>query len=75
MILKRGETTYLHRKLDTRPLVNLVGDTQHEQSKVGHHADLQQGTQDTIMTGHQDASDMQLSAPDRCHLCCQSFCL
>lgn len=67
------ETTHLHRKLDTRPLVNLIRDAEHEQSKVGHHADLQQGTQDTHMTGHQDASDTQLSVPHWRHLA-RDFC-
>lgn len=33
------EVQQFHRKLDTRPFINLVRDTKHKQAKIGHHAD------------------------------------
>lgn len=33
---ERKMATYFHCKLDTCPFVNLIRDTEHEQTKIGH---------------------------------------
>lgn len=68
----KGEA-YFHTELDTGLLIHLIGDTEHEQPKVGHHADLQQGHRRENTAGARQAWQHLAQCPHQNHPCRQTL--